>query len=265
MEKGVLVGSDRLREWLLPWWWENYRRENNLPVTFADFGMSASARIWCEARGTVIDIDPVPAAGKEEVPLSERKKWENSYSDGVWDARPAWFQKPLAVRQCSYEIGLWLDLDCEVLGSLLPLYEQDPSVDIALAREPERGQEALLVEGMRLPEEIVYNSGVIVFRKNSPIIERWAKESLLRSDAFVGDQNLLSRLIFLENYPVSELSPVYNWRMAYGLCVDPVIIHWVGWGKEYIKKYGGLRRVLEGATGPDTEHNGPVHRNEEPI
>ncbi len=249
MKKGVLVGCDFRSEWLLSWWWDNYIQENTLPVTFADFGMSESARSLCLERGSILEVPSNQVAPKETIALTELKKWENSYSQDVWEARNGWFQKPRAMSLSPYEITLWLDLDCEVLGSLLPLYELPKEYQIALAKEPEHGQEVLLNEGFRLEGEIIYNSGVVVFRKQASVIKRWEEESLLKTDSFVGDQNLLSRIIFMEKYPVAEIPPVYNWRMAYGPSLDAVIIHWVGWGKQYIKHYGGLRNLKKQLSG----------------
>ncbi len=50
---GILTGCDQNQEWMLKWWWENYTACNQFPVTFVDFGMTASAKKWCEKHGTV--------------------------------------------------------------------------------------------------------------------------------------------------------------------------------------------------------------------
>jgi hypothetical protein len=92
-----------------------------------------------------------------------------------------------------------------------------------------------------LPGEQLYNSGVILYNTPSRLISLWAEEALTRHHEFKGDQDLLSRLIFTHQFPVEELSPIYNWRMSQGVCIDARIIHWVGsWGKAFIRKEGGL-------------------------
>ena len=51
VECGVVVGSDIGSEWMLEWWFNNYSKHNDFPVTFVDYGMSLEASRWCEERG----------------------------------------------------------------------------------------------------------------------------------------------------------------------------------------------------------------------
>lgn len=45
------------------------------------------------------------------------------------------------------------------------------------------------------PRFPIYNSGVIVFQKNDPLIFEWAKQSIEKNELFRGDQDLLSQII----------------------------------------------------------------------
>ena len=38
-DKAFLTGCDYKYEWLLPWFFENYKKYNNTPLIFADFGV----------------------------------------------------------------------------------------------------------------------------------------------------------------------------------------------------------------------------------
>lgn len=242
-EKGVITECDAFQEWLLPWWWENYTRENKLPVTFIDFGMSQKARAWCQERGELLSLsqDAENLILRDFVPSEKQVAWEKAYSVEVWRAREGWFKKPWACLHSPYEKTVWLDLDCEVLGDITLLYEYlDERCEIALALNSPV-EESSYVDGV-----LTYNSGVIVYKKDSGLIPAWAELCQSEVEKFMGDQNVLSYLIASKDIPVARLHPIYNWPMAYGYHVGAVIIHWVGaWGKEMIQKHGGLRKTKE--------------------
>ena len=235
--RGVLVGCDRSQEWLLSWWWDNYRQKNTLPVAFADFGMSGAGRTWCEERGCLLPIliDGYKVAVKEEIDPFLLKEWEHSISP-FWDSREVWFKKPFALLHAPFLQTLWMDLDCEVLDNVESAYEYiDPICKMGLARVRDPENE----------EAVPYNSGVIVFEKDSPILEKWAETSFSQNHKFLGDQDVLSHIIFKEGYTVGEVPQIYNWLMFRGVHVGAKILHWAAvWGKEYIKKHGGLRNAL---------------------
>lgn len=238
--KGVLVGCDESQEWLLSWWWKNYTKENKFPIAFADFGMSEKGKKWCEKRGVVqsLHLENLAVASKNEIDPALVNEWEKTLSP-FWNSRQAWFKKPFALLNTPFEKTIWMDLDCEVLGSLEPIYSYiDPKSKMGLmkVRDPETVREAIL-----------YNSGVIVFEKSSPLLKKWAKSALFQNHQFLGDQDALSQVIFEEGLPVGELPEIYNWRMCGGFRFDAVVLHWAAvWGKEYIRKHGGLRSALQG-------------------
>lgn len=242
--RGILIAVDEKQEWLLPWWWSNYTQENSLPVAIVDLGMSAQARAWCKERASVLDFDSDASYIKrrEEFPEEKRQDWEEIYGETVWQARQAWFKKPFAMLKTPFKTTLWLDLDCEVLGPLLPLFEMLPeSEEMGIVREPliRQGNPALLLG------EVLYNSGVVLYRQNSSLLTRWAEESQSSNELFWNDQLALSRLIFTEKFSVHELPAIYNHHLSSGIFPNAVIIHWLGsWGKAYIRKHGGLRETL---------------------
>ncbi|MBM3193073.1 MAG: hypothetical protein FJZ59_02425 [Chlamydiae bacterium] len=222
--EGILVASDSHQEWLLEWWWEKYTKHNSYPVAFVDFGMSSKMALWCKEKGDLIPFSFEVAVSANEKIMTLAK---NSYGDEITHTRSCWFKKPLATTLTPFDKTIWLDLDCEVLGPLDPLFTYK---HVSLAKD--------------IKEPNTYNSGVIVYKKNSPLIEKWAAASKNGSTNYVGDQNLLSFLIHSENIKIDELPEEYNWRMCQGININAQIIHWVGlWGKEIIKKFGGLPSI----------------------
>lgn len=240
---GVLCGTDSVQEWLLPWWWSRFKDHNDLPVTFCDFGMTPQARLWCEERGSVIDIkfDPAHIVSQERISTDLIAKWEAIYGPGVWKARDTWFKKPLALAQTPYFKTLWIDLDCEILASLSDLFETcSPDLPIALVREP------ISSHLSRFHPDIKYNSGVIAYQHGASLIEKWAAEAIRSNHLFWGDDPLLSHLISHEKYEVNEISEIWNWRMNYGFCMNAKIYHWVGsGGKGFIRERGGIKPALD--------------------
>ncbi len=233
---GILCGADRSQQWLLPWWWSRYRENNAFPITFCDFGMTKQMRQWCLARGDLIPIDlhPFHITPKSGIDPKLAKRWEYDYGSRVWESRLNWFKKPFALLQSPYEKTIWIDVDCEILGPLEPVFhELTLENSIALVRDH--------------PDALVrYNGGVIAFQPNTPILQHWAEASLNMNHLFGGDDPLLSHLIDKHRIQVSQLPMAYNWRIAWGLNLSAVILHWVGTeGKAYIRKHGGIKPRLD--------------------
>lgn len=214
---GIIVGSNQTQEWLLPWWWENYQRHNQYPVTFFDFGLSSEAKIWCRQKGNLVSL-PMSnffVREKEEVDLVTAQRWEGRYGEQFWASRNCWFKKPFACSLSPYDRTIWLDLDCEIVSSLQNLFSfcEHPS-GFAIAKDQ--------------IENSSYNSGVMVFKKNNTLIEQWAHLAWERNGQFRGDQDLLSKIILDARASICELPQIYNWIIGYGLNSQVVIYHWVG-------------------------------------
>ena len=238
---GILVASDEQQEWLLPWWWERYVEKNSAPVAFVDLGMSKEKKAWCESKGEVIALSvPENFFSAEKVDKKNGQSWELSYGPAIWKARKSWFMKPLALLQTPYRRTIWLDLDCEVLGSVEKLFDScnHPS-KVAFVRE--YGWDGVSAE----QEEVIYNSGVVIYERGAELIYQWAEMALSENQRFLGDQQLLSYIIFSQKWEVQELPYIYNWRIAQGASPEAVVVHWVGsWGKNYIKQFGGIKPLF---------------------
>ncbi|MGH2611531.1 MAG: hypothetical protein ACRDFB_00610 [Rhabdochlamydiaceae bacterium] len=220
-KEGVIVGTDQTQEWILPWWWYHYKKSNHYPVTFIDFGMSDEIKTWCKLRGTLLrlPVADIFVTEKQEIDSSATYLWENTYGKEFWIERNGWFKKPLACLLATYYTTIWIDLDCEVRGSLQKLftYADHPS-GIAMAKDiydPLGGKKG-------------YNSGVIVFKRGISLIETWADQAFELNHLYAGDQDILTKIIFDEQLTISELPLIYNWSRCSGENAHAVIHHWHG-------------------------------------
>jgi hypothetical protein len=218
MSKGVLVGCDAAHEWMLPWWWAHYRNHNSYPVAFVDFGMTSSAQKWCQGQGHLVSLEaprnfvfPKALIAPELV-----EAWEKKQGKEVWKGREVCFYKPFALKQTPFDETVWVDLDCEIKGSLAPLFSKVHAYSkIALA--------------MNLEE---YDTHVIAYHSTSPLLHRWAELCRWHSDRFLGDQEALTFLIQTEEIEVAELPSQYK-----GFHPEALIFHWAdSWGKEVIRR-----------------------------
>ncbi len=210
-QDGVIMATDRYRQFLLPFWWENFKKFNDYPVTIVDLGMSEAARQWCQERGEVIKLS-LP-----QYLFNKRQLMSNRYF--IQQVRRAWFQKPFAMLLSPYRRTLWLDMDCQVNGNLAPIFSYAENAS----------QMALCYSIPKKPEdEIEYNSGVIAYLHGCPLIQEWARAIVEVEGDFKGDQNVLTKVIVEQKSPVTILPDLYNWRMKpWGFNEKALIIHWI--------------------------------------
>jgi hypothetical protein len=227
LSEGIVIGCDKTQEWLLLWFWSYYQKHNNYPIAFVDFGMSEEAVQWCTEKGHYIPLKE-SALPISDVDLETRIKWEALYGEGVWHFRKAWFKKPQAFLNSPFKKSLWLDLDCKILGDVKPLFDTLIDADLAILKESEPSQVALRDKGILMPGEVSYNSGVVAYKKDSKSILEWARLSLEHSNLFAGDQQALSRAIYLNKVPIIELHESFNWSHALEYQKEPLIIHYHG-------------------------------------
>jgi len=225
-EEGVLVAADANQEWLLSWWWENYSRFNQYPVTFVDLGLTEQGRRWCDERGAWLAMPKcdLPIADKSQIDPGLVAEWEFFYGKTFWPKRPLFFLKPLICLQTPYEKTLWLDLDCEVRCCVSEVfaYLQNPGFCIS--------QDLTLSSTQ---QKTIYNGGVIGFSKRHPLLIEWSKRVFDQNAFFFSDQELLSHLI-VEG--ITVLPSLYQWSHYFGDNAIARIVHWHGeLGKKAIK------------------------------
>ena len=225
---GIIVGSDLSQEWLLPWWWNHYQKHNSYRVAFIDLGLSFEAKEWCRKHGEWIPLRIFSfAAEKEELQPEIVETFEREFGRNFWPCRDAWFKKPLACLKSPFQRSLWIDLDCEIRGSLAPLFNYADSPErIAMAKE----------QVDKPPGYPLYNSGVIAFQQNHPLLSEWADHCRELNSNYRGDQEVFSYLLAKKKIGIAELPPLYNWSRCHEESAEALIQHWHGHiGKQVIR------------------------------
>lgn len=230
---GIIVGADITQEWILPWWWEHYSKHNSLPVAFIDLGMSFEMKDWCKARGDLIRLRLLDfAAEKEEVDPMIAQKFEAEFGNQFWDYRNAWFKKPFACLLSPFQQTIWIDVDCEIRGSVTPLFEYAGGINPAMAREQ--------VDLSRSYK--AYNSGIIAFRHNHSLLREWADACLTLNSNFRGDDDLFAYIVSEKGIEIDEIPPEYNWSRCSDDNPQALILHWHGAiGKRVIRNQMQLK------------------------
>lgn len=222
---GIIVATDMKQEWMLKWWWDNYAKYNNFPVTFFDLGMSKSASIWCEEHGNLIRFTFPEGWIKPKQAIDDTKKalWEDIYQGDLWDGRTHWFTKPFLLLKSPYQRTVWMDLDCEVRKPIDKLFD--------FANE----KDGFSILSFQLDDLNIYNTGVIACRHGSPIPQKWAEHTCANNHNHVGDETLLMEMIEKENLQITPHPLLYNWPTIIPQDANMVIRHHIGgYGKTKI-------------------------------
>lgn len=220
-EKGVICGVDCSQFWLLAFFLDRYFFFNNFPITIFDFGLNSWQKSWIESRYSLRTIDCIDGFIKDESEVDTEKQmlWEKNHGLEFWSYREKWFKKPFACLKSPYQKTLWLDVDCEVLGSISGLFDCLEGVcDLAIAEDPKQSEQPYRI----------FNSGVIAFKKNSKVISLWAERSLVLNDCFRGDQDILSFLINEGKFAPQIIPEIYNCSYLSENVKKCIILHWMG-------------------------------------
>jgi|GEM_PF-6717145 len=202
MTRGILIECSRKEEWILPWWWSKYTKFNRYPVAFIDVNLSLRAQVWCQARGNWIPLN---------ASLSPAK---NRY-------------KPLVLSQTLFEETISIDLHCEVVASLTPLFDKiHAHSKIGFSKSPSLAL-----------KPIHYDLSVIPYHRDSPLLKRWGElctsSGILKAD----ESDLLHAIIHEESVEIVELPCKFNWKVQAGVNLEAIILHWPGkWGRKVLKR-----------------------------
>ncbi len=230
-EDGVLIGSDLTQEWLLPWWWKRYEKTNHHSVAFIDFGMSFEKKNWCRERGELIPLRLLDdyVLPKEKMDPQVIAHLEDEFGKQFWISRSIWFKKPFGFLQTPFRRTVWIDLDCEIRGSIAPLFEYaNLEPGLAMILDP--------CDSLADYSYPIYNSGVVPFCRGIPLIIDWAIECIKKNGKFRGDQEILSSLIAKRKIRMNVLPPKFNWSRVQKESDEAIIYHWHGiYGKYVIR------------------------------
>ena len=196
-DKAFVTGCDSNNEWQLPWFFENYKKHNDTPLVFADFGVSDIEAVKPHVHA-VIDLTRIEEKG--------------------------WFKKPKAIAHCPAQQKVWLDTDCEIRGNIGGIFELlKPNMLNMVEDKPwakRRGG-------------VQYNSGVVGVIGNPVILNMWA-QWIKEGDA-VGDQETLTANLnpITSIKYINPLPNEYNWlRLQIENDNEPAtdarVVHWTG-------------------------------------
>lgn len=207
-ERTVVVGCDKKYEHTLEWWLSKYKKKNNLPAIFANFGVSEPARQWAKQTFTeVIDVHP-----------------ENNEF--------CWGLKQQAVLEAGKTARwvMWIDLDCEINENIEAFF--DP-----LTCDDDFGI-AIDVPEFRYPGEIEVSknqlqAGLFLTSSRGRVFRKWLEEMPFHKC----DQRAISSIYHHEKN-LTKFFKLYDWgmhcpRLALPFQIDkhpalPDVIHWTG-------------------------------------
>lgn len=196
-DKAFVTGCDSNNEWQLPWFFENYKKHNDTPLVFADFGVSDIEAVKPHVHA-VIDLTRIEEKG--------------------------WFKKPKAIAHCPAQQKVWLDTDCEIRGNIGGIFELlKPNMLNMVEDKPwakRRGG-------------VQYNSGVVGVVGNPMILNMWAQ--WIKEGNAVGDQETLTANLnpITSIKYINPLPNEYNWlRLQIENDNEPAtdarVVHWTG-------------------------------------
>lgn len=205
-DKAFLTGADNKTEWMLPWFFENYKKHNDTPIVFANFGVD--------------NIDAIKPHVHAVIDLSNLKE-------------EGWFKKPKAMYHCPAHRTVWIDTDCQVLQDISPIFDLLQPNKLNMVEDK---------PWTLRRKEVWYNSGVVGMINKPSILGHWAKE--VERNPNVGDQEVLHSMLdpLSQLTYINPLPNEYNW-LRIQIENDnqdsstKKILHWTGpKGKERIRE-----------------------------
>lgn len=196
-EKAFLTGADMNTEWQLPWFFENYKKHNDTPILFADFGVIDRDAIEPHVHA-IIDMTKVQERG--------------------------WFKKPKALYHAPAQKLVWLDTDCQVLQDISPIFDLLQPDQLNMVEDRPWAKRRGGVQ---------FNSGVVGIVDKPLILGMWA--NWISEGSEVGDQETLTANLnpITQIKYINPLPNEYNWlRLQIENDNEPAtnakIIHWTG-------------------------------------
>ena len=156
--QAFITGCDENHEWMIPWFLDNYRKYNNLPILFSNFGNVSQS---------LIDLFD------GEVPITINNN--NTLN---------WFLKPQVLLNSPVQETCWIDTDCEVRDNIEDIFSYIEDNRLAMVED--------LPWSVRR-ESKWHNSGVVAIRNKPKILSDWARACIL--NPVQGDQEVLYLLM----------------------------------------------------------------------
>lgn len=207
-DEAFLTGCDESHEWMLPWFFKNYKKHCNKPLIFSDFGLSNL--------GLAIVRKNVHAV----MNLGEIEEYN-------------WFRKPLSMWKSPSKKTVWIDLDCEIKENIDDIFDLLEPNKLAMVEDKpwtkRRGHKW-------------HNSGVVGFIDKPIILSQWCGAVRKYYKEEKGDQEVLDRILT----PITKLSYIADLPNEYNVMrlqteLDGYngkikVMHWTGKkGKDKIR------------------------------
>lgn len=230
---GIMIGSDHAFESWIPWWFANYSKYNNFPITVADLGMSIEMKKWCEDRWEVIPGDVPMSIFKNRMPLIQQKfsKKSKLYPQ----KRFCWFKIPFTLLQSPYRRTIWMDLDCLVMGKIDELFDYaNNPYGVALGEDNRKEKIKVKVEvGIIKPGEKHFNCGVMPYLHGTDLIKKWATSIIEKEGYYLGNQVMFLELLSELGIDLPSFPKKYNWIVPeLGVNREAIILHFTEDAKE---------------------------------
>jgi len=196
---------------MLEWFIKNYKKHNNTPIIFADFGVSKEVKTWVYQISGFDDIIDVP---KQRV--------------------NGWFLKPKTFMLSPGKETCWVDTDIEILGDMSGVFDHLEDNKIAMVEDKPWSKRR---------GEKWHNSGVVAFRGKPPMLKKWVEQCSVSPK--VGDQEVLHEILsispLMRLQHITDLPNKYNWmriQLLDGMdSSKKLAMHWTGQkGKDKIRK-----------------------------
>ena len=197
-DEAYVTGCDNTQEWMLPWFLKNFKKNNNKPLVFANFGITdLTMQIVRENVHAVMDLTNTEEKG--------------------------WFKKPLSMLKSPSKKTVWIDTDCEV---------RENTDDIFDLIEPEKLLMAKDEPWIWRRGHLWHNSGVVGFQDKPVILYQWVKA--VKQNPLDGDQEVLDKILS----PITKIKYITDLPNKYnvlrlqlekdGYGGEVKIAHWTG-------------------------------------
>lgn len=209
-DKLFITGCDDSQSWMLPWFIENYRKHNDTPICFCDFGVDQATIAWMQTTQVFdmfLQIKDVKVGG--------------------------WFLKPYALYHSPAPTTCWIDTDCEVLGDISGVFDYIQPGKLAMAVDR---------PWSRRSGEEWHNSGVVGVKGKPEVLRKWMRA--IEIEPKRGDQETLHHILptpLDKMINITEIPNRYNWLRVQVEndnedSPNKLIMHWTGKkGKDKIK------------------------------
>jgi len=188
-DHGVLLVCDSKFEHMFDWWIEKYSKYNDISICLIDAGLSDN---FIKSHSDIM-------IKKINTPDTMKNKH-------MW--------KPFILRLSPFKKTVYIDLDCEIRGPIVKLFEYS---DFAMAKDVSNSFDE---KNDRDP----FDCSVIVYENSSKTIDLWCDAMIEDSKVNFttsGDQQVFNR----SSFPCNEIDPKYNWVRLQGPNPEATIIH----------------------------------------